>query len=41
VLAIYFGAVGIKYSRHAISCGIIADFAGVLAAIAVTYLFFG
>lgn len=41
VLAIYFGAVGIKNSRHAIACGIIADFAGVVAAIVIAYWFFG
>lgn len=41
VLAIYFGAVGIKNSRHAISCGIIADFSGVVAAIIIAYRFFG
>ncbi len=41
VLAIYFGAVGIKNSRHAIACGIIADFAGVVAGIVVAYWFFG
>lgn len=41
VLAIYFGSVGIKRIRHAASCGIIADFAGVVASILVTYWFFG
>jgi len=41
VLAVYFGAVGIKISRHAIACGLIADLAGVVAAIAVAYVFFG
>ncbi len=41
VLAIYFGAVGIKNSRHAITCGIIADFSGVAAGIAIAYWFFG
>lgn len=41
VLAIYFGAVGIKNIRHAAACGIIADFAGILAAIFVAYWFFG
>jgi len=41
VLAIYFGAVGIKNIRHAIACGIIADFAGIMAAIFVAYWFFG
>jgi len=41
VLAIYFGAVGIKHIRHAAACGIIADFAGVVASIFVAYWFFG
>jgi spore maturation protein SpmA len=41
VLAVYFGSVGIKHTRHAISCGLIADVAGMTAAIAVCYWFFG
>ncbi|WP_448548697.1 nucleoside recognition domain-containing protein [Thalassotalea fusca] len=41
VLAVYFGAVGIKKTRHAVGCGLIADFAGICAAIAVCYWFFG
>lgn len=41
VLAIYFGAVGIKRIRHAALCGVIADFGGIIAAILVTYWFFG
>ncbi|MEW5967469.1 MAG: nucleoside recognition domain-containing protein [Pseudomonadota bacterium] len=41
VLAVYFGAVGIKRVRHAVACGLIADVAGILAAIGVAYLFFG
>lgn len=41
VLAIYFGAVGIKNIRHAASCGITADFAGIVAAIFIAYWFFG
>ncbi len=41
VLAVYFGAVGVKNIRHAAGCGIIADFAGILTAIWVTYWFFG
>lgn len=41
VLAVYFGAVGIKNIRHAAACGIIADFSGIIAAILVTYWFFG
>ena len=41
VLAVYFGAVGIKRARHAVGCALLADLAGVLAAIAVCYAFFG
>ncbi len=41
VLAVYFGAVGIKRVRHAGVCGLLADLGGLVAAIAVTYLFFG
>ena len=41
VLAVYFGSVGIKNVRHAVSCGIIADFAGIVAAIFIAYWFFG
>ena len=41
VLAIYFGAVGIKRIRHAAACGIIADFSGIIATIVVGYWFFG
>ncbi|MGZ8190507.1 MAG: nucleoside recognition domain-containing protein [Methylococcaceae bacterium] len=41
VLAIYFGSVGIRHIRHAATCGIIADFFGIIAAIFVTYWFFG
>ncbi|WP_020561935.1 nucleoside recognition domain-containing protein [Methylosarcina fibrata] len=41
VLAVYFGAVGIKNIRHAAGCGIIADLAGVIASIYITYWFFG
>jgi spore maturation protein SpmA len=41
VLAIYFGSVGIKHIRHAATCGIIADFGGIIAAIVVAYWFFG
>ncbi len=40
VLALYFGSVGIKKTRHAIPCGLIADVAGISTAIGVTYLFF-
>jgi spore maturation protein SpmA len=41
VLAVYFGAVGIKRSRHAVICGLAADLAGITAAILVSYMFFG
>ncbi len=41
VLAVYFGAVGIKRSRHAVICGLTADVAGVTAAILVSYFFWG
>lgn len=40
ILAVYFGAVGIKKTRHALTCGLIADFAGIVAAIIMAYLFF-
>jgi len=41
VLAVYFGSVGVKKTRHALGCALAAETVGVLAAIAVTYLFFG
>ncbi|PPD05627.1 MAG: hypothetical protein CTY29_00135 [Methylobacter sp.] len=41
VLAVYFGAAGIKNSRYAAGCGIIADLAGVVASIFIAYWFFG
>jgi len=41
VLAVYFGAVGIKNIRHALGCGLLADAAGIIAAITVAYWFFG
>ena len=40
-LAVYFGAVGISRTRHAVACGLLADLAGVIAAIAICYIFFG
>jgi spore maturation protein SpmB len=40
VLAVYFGAVGIKRVRHAMACGLIADVAGLVTAILVSYWFF-
>jgi spore maturation protein SpmA len=41
VLAVYFGSVGIKKTRHAIACGLTAELAGFLGAVAVSYLFWG
>jgi spore maturation protein SpmA len=41
IIALYFGSVGIRKTRYAISMGLLADFAGVIAAIFVSYLFFG
>jgi spore maturation protein SpmB len=41
ILAVYFGSVGIRYTRHAVTCGLLADLAGIIAAIAVCYMFFG
>ena len=40
VLAVYFGSVGIKKTRYAVVCGLIADFVGIIAAIIIAYLFF-
>jgi spore maturation protein SpmA len=41
VLAVYFGSISVKRTRHALACGLAADLAGVIAAIFVCYLFFG
>jgi len=41
VLAVYFGSVGIRNTRHAIGCGLAADLAGIMTAIVVAYWFFG
>ncbi|MDQ0038814.1 spore maturation protein SpmA [Variovorax boronicumulans] len=41
VLAVYFGAVGIQRARHAVTCALLAELAGVVAAISVCYWFFG
>ena len=41
ILAVYFGSVGIVKTRHAVTCGLLADLAGVIAAIAIAYMFFG
>ena len=40
ILALYFGAVGVKKTRHALACALIADFVGMVAAILIGYLFF-
>jgi spore maturation protein SpmA len=40
ILAVYFGSVGIKKTRYALTCGLIADLAGVIAAVFIAYLFF-
>lgn len=40
ILAVYFGSVGIRHTRHAVSCGLLADLAGVVSAILIAYLFF-
>lgn len=41
ILAVYFGSVGIRKTRHAVGCGLLADIAGIIAAIIVGYIFFG
>lgn len=41
ILAVYFGSVNIKYTRHAVACGLLADLVGVIAAIFIAYIFFG
>ncbi|MGI6231649.1 MAG: nucleoside recognition domain-containing protein [Prevotella sp.] len=40
ILAVYFGSVGVKYTRHAVACGLLADLIGVIAAIFIAYIFF-
>ena len=40
ILAVYFGSVGIRHTRHAVACGLLADLAGIIAAIAIAYMFF-
>lgn len=40
VLAVYFGSVGVRYTRHAVAAGLLADLAGIVSAIAICYLFF-
>ncbi|MCR4958774.1 MAG: spore maturation protein, partial [Prevotella sp.] len=41
ILAVYFGSVGIRYTRHAVTCGLFADFVGIVAGIFIAYMFFG
>ncbi len=41
ILAVYFGSVGIRNTRHAVACGLMADLAGIVAAILICYFFFG
>lgn len=41
ILAVYFGSVAIKNTRHAVTCGLLADLAGIIAAIFIGYMFFG
>ena len=40
ILAVYFGSVGIRYTRHAVACGLLADLAGIVSAIFIAYMFF-
>ena len=40
ILAVYFGSVGITKTRNAVTCGLIADFSGIIAAIIISYMFF-
>jgi spore maturation protein SpmA len=41
ILAVYFGSVGIRHTRHAVTCGLLADLAGIISAIFICYMFFG
>lgn len=41
IIALYFGSVGVRKTRHAVACGLFADVAGVIAAILVAYMFWG
>ena len=41
ILAIYFGSVGITKFRYSVVCGLLADFAGICAAVAISYFFWG
>lgn len=40
ILAVYFGSIGVRHTRHAVACGLLADLAGVIAAVAIAYMFF-
>ncbi len=40
IIALYFGSVGVKKTRHAVPCGLLADFVGIVAGIAIAYVFF-
>jgi spore maturation protein SpmA len=40
IIALYFGSVGVRKTRHAVTCGLLADFAGIIAAIFIAYVFF-
>ena len=40
ILAVYFGSVSIRYTRHAVTCGLLADLAGMVAAVGIAYIFF-
>lgn len=41
ILAVYFGSVGVRRTRHAVACGLAADLAGLIAAVFIAYFFFG
>ena len=41
VIAVYFGSVGIRNTRHAVGCGLAADLGGMIGAILIAYMFFG
>ncbi len=41
ILAVYFGSVSIRHTRHALTCGLLADAAGIISAIFIAYMFFG
>lgn len=40
IIAVYFGSIGVRHTRHAVTCGLLADLAGVIAGVFVAYLFF-